>query len=69
MKGTFQYLLIFLEHYFVSLAVCISLQNRQPMMNQMTGVSNMNLPLRPNVPNQVRTITMATQKPDEPTDI
>ncbi|XP_067291125.1 nuclear receptor coactivator 2 isoform X2 [Pseudorasbora parva] len=27
-------------------------QNRQPMMNQMTGVSNMNLPLRPNVPNQ-----------------
>ncbi|GAA6070280.1 nuclear receptor coactivator 2, partial [Tachysurus ichikawai] len=26
--------------------------NRQPMMNQMTGVSNMNLPLRPNVPNQ-----------------
>uniref|UniRef100_A0AAR2JBK9 Nuclear receptor coactivator 2 n=1 Tax=Pygocentrus nattereri TaxID=42514 RepID=A0AAR2JBK9_PYGNA len=30
-------------------------QNRQPMMNQMSGVSNMNLPLRPNVPNQVRT--------------
>ncbi|XP_045550030.1 nuclear receptor coactivator 2 isoform X5 [Salmo salar] len=27
------------------------LQNRQPMMNQM-GVSNMNLPLRPSVPNQ-----------------
>uniref|UniRef100_Q98TW1-2 Isoform E20b of Nuclear receptor coactivator 2 n=1 Tax=Danio rerio TaxID=7955 RepID=Q98TW1-2 len=27
-------------------------QNRQPMMNQMGGVSNMNLPLRPNVPNQ-----------------
>lgn len=27
-------------------------QNRQPVMNQMTGVSNMNLPLRPNVPNQ-----------------
>uniref|UniRef100_A0AAR2LES7 Nuclear receptor coactivator 2 n=1 Tax=Pygocentrus nattereri TaxID=42514 RepID=A0AAR2LES7_PYGNA len=27
-------------------------QNRQPMMNQMSGVSNMNLPLRPNVPNQ-----------------
>ncbi|XP_056594913.1 nuclear receptor coactivator 2 isoform X3 [Triplophysa dalaica] len=27
-------------------------QNRQPIMNQMTGVSNMNLPLRPNVPNQ-----------------
>ncbi|XP_051539037.1 nuclear receptor coactivator 2-like isoform X2 [Myxocyprinus asiaticus] len=27
-------------------------QNRQPMMNQMTGVSSMNLPLRPNVPNQ-----------------
>uniref|UniRef100_A0A8C2IQC7 Nuclear receptor coactivator 2 n=1 Tax=Cyprinus carpio TaxID=7962 RepID=A0A8C2IQC7_CYPCA len=27
-------------------------QNRQPMMNQVAGVSNMNLPLRPNVPNQ-----------------
>uniref|UniRef100_A0AAY4AJP2 Nuclear receptor coactivator 2 n=1 Tax=Denticeps clupeoides TaxID=299321 RepID=A0AAY4AJP2_9TELE len=27
-------------------------QNRQPMMNQMGAVSNMNLPLRPNVPNQ-----------------
>lgn len=27
-------------------------QNRQPMMNQMSGVTNMNLPLRPNVPNQ-----------------
>ncbi|KAL0966011.1 hypothetical protein UPYG_G00289530 [Umbra pygmaea] len=27
------------------------LQNRQPMMNQM-GVSNMNLPLRPSLPNQ-----------------
>ncbi|XP_052397989.1 nuclear receptor coactivator 2 isoform X4 [Carassius gibelio] len=27
-------------------------QNRQPMMNPMAGVSNMNLPLRPNVPNQ-----------------
>uniref|UniRef100_A0A673MCT2 Nuclear receptor coactivator 2 n=1 Tax=Sinocyclocheilus rhinocerous TaxID=307959 RepID=A0A673MCT2_9TELE len=27
-------------------------QNRQPMMNQMAGVPNMNLPLRPNVPNQ-----------------
>ncbi|KAJ8277689.1 hypothetical protein GJAV_G00078620 [Gymnothorax javanicus] len=27
-------------------------QNRQPMMNQMSGVSNMNLPLRPNAPSQ-----------------
>ncbi|KAK1806347.1 hypothetical protein P4O66_004863, partial [Electrophorus voltai] len=27
-------------------------QNRQPMMNQMSGVSNMNLPLRPNAPTQ-----------------
>uniref|UniRef100_A0AAQ6IIV0 Nuclear receptor coactivator 2 n=1 Tax=Anabas testudineus TaxID=64144 RepID=A0AAQ6IIV0_ANATE len=27
-------------------------QNRQPMVNQMSGVSNMNLPLRSNVPNQ-----------------
>ncbi|XP_059200078.1 nuclear receptor coactivator 2-like isoform X3 [Centropristis striata] len=26
--------------------------NRQPMVNQMSGVSNMNLPLRSNVPNQ-----------------
>lgn len=26
--------------------------NRQPVMNQMSGVSNMNLPLRSNVPNQ-----------------
>ncbi|XP_040910760.1 nuclear receptor coactivator 2-like isoform X2 [Toxotes jaculatrix] len=26
--------------------------NRQPMVNQMTGVSNINLPLRSNVPNQ-----------------
>ncbi|XP_068582220.1 nuclear receptor coactivator 2-like isoform X2 [Cebidichthys violaceus] len=26
--------------------------NRQPMVNQMSGVSNMNLPLRANVPNQ-----------------
>lgn len=29
------------------------MQNRQPMVNQMSGVSNMNLPLRSNVPNQV----------------
>uniref|UniRef100_A0A8C7YL24 Nuclear receptor coactivator 2 n=1 Tax=Oryzias sinensis TaxID=183150 RepID=A0A8C7YL24_9TELE len=28
------------------------LQNRQPMLNQMSGVSNMNLPLRPNLPTQ-----------------
>ncbi|KAK6299489.1 hypothetical protein J4Q44_G00295220 [Coregonus suidteri] len=28
------------------------LQNRQPMMNQMSGVSNMNLPLQSNNPNQ-----------------
>ncbi|XP_061094159.1 nuclear receptor coactivator 2 isoform X1 [Conger conger] len=27
-------------------------QNRQPMMNQISGVSNLNLPLRPNVPTQ-----------------
>ncbi|XP_031439758.1 nuclear receptor coactivator 2 isoform X2 [Clupea harengus] len=27
-------------------------QNRQPVLSQMAGVSNMNLPLRPNVPNQ-----------------
>ncbi|KAJ8336939.1 hypothetical protein SKAU_G00381590 [Synaphobranchus kaupii] len=27
-------------------------QNRQPIMNQMGGVPNMNLPLRPNMPNQ-----------------
>ncbi|XP_073346646.1 nuclear receptor coactivator 2-like isoform X2 [Pagrus major] len=27
--------------------------NRQPMVNQMSGVSNMNLPLRSNVPNQM----------------
>ncbi|KAL2085169.1 hypothetical protein ACEWY4_018489 [Coilia grayii] len=27
-------------------------QNRQPVLSQMPGVSNMNLPLRPNVPNQ-----------------
>ncbi|KAJ8401451.1 hypothetical protein AAFF_G00383700 [Aldrovandia affinis] len=27
-------------------------QNRQPIMNQMGGVSNLTLPLRPNVPNQ-----------------
>ncbi|XP_064189129.1 nuclear receptor coactivator 2 isoform X2 [Anguilla rostrata] len=27
-------------------------QNRQPMMNQLSGVSNLNLPLRPNVPSQ-----------------
>ncbi|XP_062841913.1 nuclear receptor coactivator 2 isoform X2 [Trichomycterus rosablanca] len=27
-------------------------QNRQPMMNQMSGVANVNLPLRPSVPNQ-----------------
>ncbi|XP_064202501.1 nuclear receptor coactivator 2-like [Anguilla rostrata] len=27
-------------------------QNRQPIMNQMGGVSNMNLPLRPSVPSQ-----------------
>ncbi|KAG7488532.1 hypothetical protein MATL_G00035610 [Megalops atlanticus] len=27
-------------------------QNRQPMMNQIGGVSNLNLPLRPNVPTQ-----------------
>ncbi|XP_077955809.1 nuclear receptor coactivator 2-like isoform X2 [Gasterosteus aculeatus] len=26
--------------------------NRQPMVNQMSGVSNMNLPLRANIPNQ-----------------
>uniref|UniRef100_UPI003AADECD7 nuclear receptor coactivator 2 isoform X3 n=1 Tax=Centroberyx gerrardi TaxID=166262 RepID=UPI003AADECD7 len=29
-----------------------SQQNRQPMMNQMSGVSNVNLPLRANAPNQ-----------------
>ncbi|KAJ8413400.1 hypothetical protein AAFF_G00093960 [Aldrovandia affinis] len=28
-------------------------QNRQPMMNQISGVSNLNLPLRPNVPTQM----------------
>ncbi|KAI1902300.1 hypothetical protein AGOR_G00043310 [Albula goreensis] len=28
-------------------------QNRQPIMNQMGGMSNLNLPLRPNIPNQV----------------
>ncbi|KAG5268810.1 hypothetical protein AALO_G00216740 [Alosa alosa] len=27
-------------------------QNRQPVLSQMAGVPNMNLPLRPNVPNQ-----------------
>ncbi|KAI1889078.1 hypothetical protein AGOR_G00175350 [Albula goreensis] len=27
-------------------------QNRQPMMNQISGVSNLNLPLRPSVPTQ-----------------
>lgn len=28
-------------------------QNRQPMMSQMSGVSNVNLPLRASAPNQV----------------
>ncbi|XP_057713810.1 nuclear receptor coactivator 2-like isoform X2 [Corythoichthys intestinalis] len=30
----------------------LQLQNRQPIMNQMTGVSGINLPLRSNLPNQ-----------------
>lgn len=46
----------FFFFFYKLLSVCLfffSLQNRQPVLSQMAGVSNMNLPLRPNVPNQV----------------
>lgn len=45
-------------------------QNRQPLMNQISGVSNVNLTLRPGVPTQVRSRSChfpSTEQPPSPT--
>lgn len=43
--------------------LCLHMQNRQPVVNQMSGLSNMNLPLRSNVPNQVSSeVTVIVQR-------
>lgn len=43
-----------LDGVCLKLFFCVSsLQNRQPMMTQMSSVSNVNLPLRASAPNQV----------------